>query len=93
MSKCDEDNINILLTEDNPDRRELLKRAIESVNKGYVVDESKDGQDCIKKLKEKEYNALLLDYPVPGKNGLEILRVDLMPPHLDTVGFTEVLRD
>jgi len=63
----------IIICDDEPDIRALVKTAIESVN-GYSVIEAENGDDCLKKLK-KDPNILmvLLDIRMPGITPQELI--------------------
>ncbi|MFC2062301.1 response regulator [Elusimicrobiota bacterium] len=65
--------VKVLLVEDNPDHRELIKKHIVSSEKKYSIEETYSGKQCLKKLAEKNYNVILLDYSLPRMNGLEVL--------------------
>ncbi len=67
------EQIRILLIEDNPDHRELMKAHLLSLEENYSVDESKDGEEGLKKLADKNYDMVFLDYSLPRMNGLEVL--------------------
>ena len=62
----------ILLAEDNKDHAELTKVRLEQA-KGYKVEVAHDGEECLKKAKEKYYDVILSDYAMPKMNGLELL--------------------
>ncbi|TAN44729.1 MAG: response regulator, partial [Nitrospirae bacterium] len=59
----------ILLAEDDPNVRTLLKNTLERF--GYVVHEAVDGEDAVNKFKENKdkIRLLLLDIIMPRKNG------------------------
>lgn len=63
----------ILLVEDNEDHAELTRTKLEQV-KGYKIDVAKDGYECIRKAKEKQYGIILTDYAMPRMNGLELMQ-------------------
>ncbi len=62
----------ILLVEDDKNLRYLIKRKLEE--KKYVVDEASEGEEAIRKLKEKCYDIVLLDIKLPDMDGLEIVK-------------------
>lgn len=52
----------------------LLKIISAQLNKnGFDCDTAKDGEEAIKKIKEKKYNLILLDISMPKKNGNQVL--------------------
>jgi two-component system response regulator HydG/two-component system response regulator AtoC len=62
----------ILLIDDEPSLR--ISSADELRDKGYIVDEEENGNEALKKIKENFYDLVILDYKLPGKDGLEILK-------------------
>lgn len=70
--KSRQDYIRILLAEDSPDARQLMKAALERV--GYEVDAVETGQQCRDKFIQSEYDMIILDFVIPDGNGLDLLR-------------------
>lgn len=62
----------ILLVEDDKSLRYLIKKKLEEKN--FVVEEAEEGEEAIRKLKEKCYDVVLLDIKLPDMDGLEILK-------------------
>jgi DNA-binding response OmpR family regulator len=62
----------ILLIDHRPEhmRQPLIRLQLE----GYHVDEASSGEDGLAKLREGEYDLLLLDAELPGPDGWETLR-------------------
>ena len=61
----------ILIVEDDKFLRELI---VQKLNKeGYNVSEAIDGEEGIKKIKEKKPDLVLLDLILPGIDGFEVL--------------------
>ncbi len=52
----------ILLVDDEPDTRELLKIVL----KDYELDTTKDGDECMQAALKKKYDLILLDIMMPG---------------------------
>lgn len=65
-------NIRVLTTEDDLSIRGLLVMYLKK--EGYIVDEASDGAEAIEKIKQHEYNIVLLDVMMPVMDGLEALR-------------------
>jgi two-component system chemotaxis response regulator CheY len=65
-------NIKILIVDDFATLRMSLKSVLEQL--GYPeMDEAKDGQEAIDKLKEKDYDLIISDIVMPVMNGFELL--------------------
>ncbi|MDK2946974.1 Response regulator receiver domain-containing protein [Methanolobus vulcani] len=62
---------NILVIEDNPVNMELTVDLLESY--GYDVTPAEDGFIALDKVKEKEFDLILLDIQLPKMDGLEVL--------------------
>jgi DNA-binding response OmpR family regulator len=63
---------NILIIEDENDVRELYAEML--VAAGYVVDQAADGDTGLQKIKNGNWDLLLLDIMLPGRDGLRILQ-------------------
>ncbi|MCL5892776.1 MAG: ATP-binding protein [Deltaproteobacteria bacterium] len=64
---------NILIVDDDPGIRELLKQELE--NAGYITDQAVDGIEALSKIKRKKYNLVILDVMMPGLNGFDLSAV------------------
>jgi len=63
----------IMIAEDSEATRMMLKDII--VTAGHsIIAEAKDGLEAMEKIKSTKPEILLLDYSMPKKHGLEILR-------------------
>jgi CheY-like chemotaxis protein len=62
----------VLIAEDNPVNRELLRELLES--RGYSVTEASDGQEALKLLEESRPDLLLLDLDMPVLDGFGAVR-------------------
>ncbi len=61
----------ILFLEDEPTIREVLKEYM--TLSGYTITEAARGDTAIGMLKQRTFDAAVLDIMVPGKNGFEVL--------------------
>ncbi len=66
--------IKILVADDHTIVREGLKQIVGEVDDMAVADEAGNGQEALSKIREGEYDVVLLDISMPGRSGLEILK-------------------
>ena len=62
----------VLVAEDNPANRELLRELLE--NRGYDVVEALDGQEALRMVDETQPDILLLDIGMPILDGYAVAR-------------------
>ena len=62
----------ILVVDDEERIRRLLKMYLEREN--YVIEEAEDGNEALSKALEDDYDVILLDLMMPGKDGIEVCR-------------------
>src|ERR1700677_5120124 len=62
----------VLVVEDEPELLTVLARALRE--DGYAVDEAADGDDGLFKACNWEYDVVVLDVMLPGKDGWQVLR-------------------
>ncbi len=67
------DQYRILIVEDDEDIVETVKYCLEL--RGYSVDVAYDGLHALRKAHRNEYDLMLLDIMLPGKNGYEVSRI------------------
>lgn len=65
----------ILIIDDSEDDRILYRRALgkDSLTP-YEIFEAKDGEKGFKYIAEQQLDCILLDYSLPGRNGIEVLK-------------------
>lgn len=63
----------ILVIEDSEGDRALIRRTLEKKN--YSVISANDGESGLKIVRERKVDAIILDYLLPGMNGLEVCRI------------------
>lgn len=61
----------VLIVEDEQSIRELLVRRLKK--EGYATAEASNGHEALRKLKEREYDLVLLDIMMPEVDGYEVL--------------------
>jgi DNA-binding NtrC family response regulator len=61
----------ILVVEDKDAMQQMLSATL--LDEGYEVDIASDGQEGIKKAREKRYDLVLTDLKLPGADGIEVL--------------------
>ena len=62
----------ILIVEDKPTSRELLRTVLEQ--QGYEVVEAEDGEQALLRIREHVPDLVLMDLQMPAKNGYDVLR-------------------
>ena len=62
----------VLVVEDNPITRKMLRFALES--EGYTVSEAGDGQTALALAEQRRPDAVLQDYVLPDMDGLQLMR-------------------
>ncbi len=65
--------VKLMIADDHSMIREGLKQLLELEGEFEVIEEAKDGEECIEKLKKIIPDVLLLDINLPKKNGLQVL--------------------
>ncbi|MEK6531689.1 MAG: response regulator [Deltaproteobacteria bacterium] len=65
------DSFKILVTDDDPDLRDLLTEALK--NWGYTAGVASEGNEALKALKAERYHIVISDLMMPGMDGLELL--------------------
>jgi len=64
--------IKVLIVDDEERIRRLLKMYLE--REDYIIDEAEDGNEALLKATENDYDVILLDIMMPGKDGIEVCR-------------------
>jgi DNA-binding NtrC family response regulator len=64
--------LNILIVEDGRSQREMLRDFL--IAEGHRVDEAENGEIAIGTVSSKHFDLVLLDYKMPGMDGLTVLK-------------------
>jgi two-component system, OmpR family, response regulator ResD len=67
-----QNQVKILLVDDEERIRRLLKMYLEREN--YSIDEAENGNQALSKALANDYDVILLDLMMPGKDGIEVCR-------------------
>ncbi len=62
----------ILIVDDEPLNLDLLAQELGEL--GYITENARDGREALAKLEDIGPDMILLDYQMPGMNGIEVLR-------------------
>lgn len=67
-----EQDVRILVVDDEERIRRLLKMYLEREN--YLIEEADNGDDALEKVFANDYDLILLDIMMPGKDGIEVCK-------------------
>ncbi len=69
------DELKILVIDDNDDDRMLYRRVLQRhADTRYTISEAREGDEGLQRLAQEEPACVLLDYSLPGRNGVEVLK-------------------
>ena len=67
--------IRIVIADDHTIVREGLKQLLGAAGDIAVVGEARDGHEVLKQVRETDFDLLLLDMSMPGKSGIELIKL------------------
>ncbi|MDQ6881397.1 MAG: response regulator transcription factor [Pseudomonadota bacterium] len=67
--------IRIVIADDHAIVREGLKRIVASADDMDVMAEAADGAEVMQRVREAEFDVLVLDLSMPGRSGMELIRL------------------
>lgn len=78
--------IKVFIADDHAIVRQGLKQILSETSNLVVVGEAESGKDVLKKIRDSKVDVLLMDYDMPGKNGLDVLiELKNILPHLPVI--------
>ena len=77
----------VLIVDDEEEYRETMAERLEV--RGYMVEKAENGIDALEKIEHANYDAIVLDFMMPGMDGLETLkRIRAQRPDLQVILLT-----
>ena len=67
--------LSVLLADDHAIIRDGLRQILADTEDLAVVGEAANGIEVMQKVRERDWNVLVLDISMPGRNGLELIRM------------------
>lgn len=67
--------ISLVIADDHAIVREGLKRIVSSAEDLRVVGEAADGTEVMQRVRESDFDVLVLDLSMPGRSGMELIKL------------------
>ncbi|MCF6333880.1 MAG: LytTR family DNA-binding domain-containing protein [Draconibacterium sp.] len=71
----DENNFKVLIVDDEPEARYLLRSLLSSIGNVKVVGEADNAENALYQLVEHYPNLIFMDINMPGKSGMELVKL------------------
>jgi two-component system, NarL family, invasion response regulator UvrY len=65
--------IKVLITDDHPVVRRGIRQILEDEDRIGLIHEACNGKELFDKIREQEYDVILLDISLPGRSGLDLI--------------------
>jgi len=75
MNSSSSGTIRVLHVDDDPDLTELAATFLEREDDRFVVETAGDAAEGLRRLESQEFDCVVSDYEMPGRNGIEFLQV------------------
>jgi len=83
LTKEDMMKLRILIVDDMPSMRLLMKQYLRGHDAVIVVGEASNGEEALTKVQESQPDVVILDMSMPGLSGVEVARrIKSLSPHI-----------
>lgn len=66
--------LKILVVDDHPIVRQGIKQCIQEKDDMVITGEASNGEEALRKIGTEEFDLIILDISMPGKNGIDIIK-------------------